>query len=435
MAIVLSTCLASGLVAAAAPTPAADEGTLRVVGVFMSALEGGRYAETDIMLTQPMKDGIRQMGVAGIGEFWKLLQSQVGKLARVNDPYVRETTSAYTSTVVPCEFEAGLFDLQVSVSAAGLVAGLQVLPHADRALIGPRYIDVASYTEVPVGIGDPKAPLNGVLSLPIYTSAFPLVVMLSGSGPNDMDETIGPNKPFRDISGGLATAGIASIRFDKRTRSYPEAAPTHSMLNYEYFDDALAAIRLAATVPGVTKVVLLGHSEGAALAPSIAANGGSGVAGIVCLAGPVTSMGDLIAYQYGYLSSLGRIDKPTVEAVRKAIGDMNRGALPADALVVGAPVEYYRDLAALGNPAEVASSLALPLFLAFGARDYQVPPAEEALWMKQLAGKSWVSSKVYSGLNHLMMAGEGTPTPDEYATPGHVNADLIKDLSEWLARL
>src|SRR5665254_10563 len=52
------------------------------------------------------------------------------------------------------------------------------------------------------------------------TGPFAAVVLVQGSGPSDRDETIGPNKPFRDIAWGLASAGIAVLRYDKRTFVY-----------------------------------------------------------------------------------------------------------------------------------------------------------------------------------------------------------------------
>ncbi|MDZ7606573.1 MAG: hypothetical protein U5K79_13515 [Cyclobacteriaceae bacterium] len=58
------------------------------------------------------------------------------------------------------------------------------------------------------------------MTLPKGKNSFPIVLFVHGSGPNDRDETIGPNKPFRDIAYGLAEKGIASLRYDKRTFVY-----------------------------------------------------------------------------------------------------------------------------------------------------------------------------------------------------------------------
>ena len=82
----------------------------------------------------------------------------------------------------------------------------------------------------------------------------PCVVLIHGSGPNDRDETVGPNKLFRDLADSLAAHGVASLRYDKRTRCYGAASvPAGRSLDYdvEVVDDALSALRLAAAQPVV----------------------------------------------------------------------------------------------------------------------------------------------------------------------------------------
>ncbi len=68
-------------------------------------------------------------------------------------------------------------------------------------------------------ITSPLGPLPATLTLPSGEGHFPAVLLVAGSGPNDRDETIGPNKPFRDLAQGLAAADIASLRYDKRTHT------------------------------------------------------------------------------------------------------------------------------------------------------------------------------------------------------------------------
>ena len=73
-------------------------------------------------------------------------------------------------------------------------------------------------TEEKIIVGkDGKYPLNGILSLPnTCNSPIPALVLVHGSGPNDMDESIGKNKTFRDIAGYLPSKGIAVLRYHKR---------------------------------------------------------------------------------------------------------------------------------------------------------------------------------------------------------------------------
>ena len=64
---------------------------------------------------------------------------------------------------------------------------------------------------------DADYPLPGLLTLPDGAGPFPAVLLVHGSGPQDRDEAVGPNRPFRDLAVGLADLGVASLRYDKRT--------------------------------------------------------------------------------------------------------------------------------------------------------------------------------------------------------------------------
>ena len=99
-------------------------------------------------------------------------------------------------------------------------------------------------------------------------------MLISGSGPEDQDETIGPNKPFRDLAWGLAAQGVATLRFDKRTYQPKTSLDiAHFTVKEEYVDDPLAAIDLISQTDGIdpAKVFILGHSLGGYVLPRIAA--------------------------------------------------------------------------------------------------------------------------------------------------------------------
>lgn len=136
----------------------------------------------------------------------------------------------------------------------------------------------------------------------------PCVILVHGSGPNDRDETVGPNKPFRDLAWGLAERGVAVIRYDKRTKIYGmNCVPAGRVLDYdtEAVDDALAAILQARTLPEIAadSIYVLGHSLGGTLAPRIAERS-EGLAGIIVLAGLARPLEDALEEQFTYISSL-----------------------------------------------------------------------------------------------------------------------------------
>ena len=133
--------------------------------------------------------------------------------------------------------------------------------------------DKIKETDIQVCTGNFKLP--GTLTLPKNGKDLPVVILVHGSGASDRDETVGANKPFRDLAYGLAERGIAVIRYDKRTKVYgADSAPAGKEITFdeESVDDALSAIKLARSIPTINpeRIYILGHSLGGTLAPRIA---------------------------------------------------------------------------------------------------------------------------------------------------------------------
>ena len=128
---------------------------------------------------------------------------------------------------------------------------------------------------------DADYPLPGLLTLPDGAGPFPAVLLVHGSGPQDRDEAVGPNRPFRDLAVGLADLGVASLRYDKRTFAHgkrlADALQGRLSVEEEVIRDALCAAALLRAEPLIRpdRVYLLGHSMGGMLAPRIDAEGGA----------------------------------------------------------------------------------------------------------------------------------------------------------------
>src|SRR5205823_4382224 len=113
--------------------------------------------------------------------------------------------------------------------------------------------------------------LPGTLTAPKQGGTFAAVVLVHGSGPNDKDETFGPNKPFRDLAWGLAARGIAVLRYDKRSKIHPEQFRGNFTVKEETVDDALAAVNLLHKASRINpkRIYVLGHSLGGMLIPRL----------------------------------------------------------------------------------------------------------------------------------------------------------------------
>jgi len=298
----------------------------------------------------------------------------------------------------------------------------------------------AAFEERDAEVPTPAGVLPGTLTLPRGAGPFPAVVLVHGSGPQDRDETIGGTRPFRDLAHGLARQGIAVLRYDKRTRVHPQAfADGRFDVDDETTDDAVAALDVLARTPGIDarRVFVLGHSQGALLAPRIAARSGL-VAGAVLWAAPARPLLDLLREQVEHQlrardGTLTPQDLAQLAALDAQIAAVRRpGAeVPASESPLGVPAPYLRSIEAVDARAD-ARALALPLLLLQGGRDIQVTTTDWELWQQAMSGQPRATLRHYPALNHLGVAGSGAGSAAEYLQPGHVDAGMIDDIAHWL---
>ncbi len=151
-------------------------------------------------------------------ESWQGLVADAGKLLHLTLVRTAKMES-YKIVVIKVEFQRVIIDIQFVFNDLGEISGLNVMPQ----LIDynpPKYVNKSSFHEVDVTVGEGEWMLPGTLTIPNDGESFPGVVLVHGSGPNDRDETIGPNKIFQDLAWGLASQGVAVLRYDKRTLEY-----------------------------------------------------------------------------------------------------------------------------------------------------------------------------------------------------------------------
>jgi len=303
--------------------------------------------------------------------------------------------------------------------------------------------EIDNANEFEVTFGEAPFIIEGTLSIPKEGNGpFPVVVLVHGSGPNDRNESIYVNKPFKDIATGLIDKGVAVLRYDKRTYTHlekfndPTLAADFTIYD-EVVDDAVYAVEFLKNYEGIDPkhIFVVGHSLGGNQAPRIA-DATEDVAGIAVLAGNVTPLQKLIVTQYKYLlgidGTLDDNDQKQIESIENASNLISSDEMTLDTdmnLTMGLSPKYWMDIKDY-NPVELAATLNIPILVLQGSRDYQVTVDEFKLWQEGLGDKA--DYKEYSDLNHLFMTGEGMSKPEEYTVAAHVSSEMINDLADWV---
>jgi dienelactone hydrolase len=449
--IILSACL---LTAAAPFLPSqgpaqADDTLTGKARAFLAAMEKGDFQLAVRDFDETM---LKVSGPDKLEPMWKTqIPAQLGAFKK-QAAARRDRLQGYEIVLVTCEFEKATLDARVVFDKTEKIAGFGFLPTAPPAKYDPpAYADPAKFEETEVTVGSGEWALPGTLTVPKGPGPFPAVVLVHGSGPNNRDEELGPNKPFKDLAWGLATHGIAVLRYDKRSKVHgakiladPKLEATMTVKD-ETIDDALAAAALLEKTWRINgkKVFILGHSLGGFLMPRIAlAAEPLGVAGFISMAGLTRPLDDTILRQMSYLYALAggagsEEDKKKLQDIKdavakvKALTDADKGST---AKLLGAMPDYWLDLRGY-VPAEVAKSVKKPMLFLQGDRDYQVQTVDLDNWKAALGSRADVEFHLYPKLNHLFYAGEGILTPLEYVQKhGSVAAEVVTDIANWIGK-
>jgi uncharacterized protein len=400
---------------------------------------------------QRLSDRIKPFIPAGrIQATWQGLEQQLGAFQEMGPTSAVQTQQGLVQ-VVTCVFERGRIDVNIILNDVGEIAGLNVTPvgtveqQANATYEPPSYAHPERFREQEVQVGHGRWVLPGTVSLPQGEGPHASVVLVHGSGPQDRDETLPPNKPFRDLAWGLASQGIAVLRYDKRTKVYG----THMRsevetltVKEEVLDDALSAVAFLRERPEIDaqQIFVLGHSLGGYLAPRIG-EADPQIRGLIILAGSARPLEDVFLNQMTYVLSLS-VPDPVVRQQQLAalkqqvelVKDPNR--LPtakASDLPLGVPAAYWLDLNAY-HPEHVARTLTQPMLFLLGGSDYQVTRADFQIWQDALARREDVQFLLYPGLSHLFMPVEGgqKATPATYTVAGHVAEEVVNEIGNWI---
>ena len=378
---------------------------------------------------------------------WAAEIARLGPVSAVGAPVSEPAQAGVVVVKIPVTCARGELTVLVSVHESGWLTGIQLAPPSAAQPAAPwqppAYADPEKFEEQDVTVGSGPLAVGGRLSLPRAARPRPAVVLLAGSGPFDRDAAIGRNKPLKDLAWGLASRGVAVLRFDKVTYAHPsEVGKVRDFtVADEYVPHAVAAVHLLGKSPavGAGRIFVLGHSLGATVAPRVAAAEPS-VAGLVMLAGGTQPLHWAAVRQVRYLASLdpgtAAAAEPAIEAMCEQARTVDRPdlspATPASQLPFGVPAPYWLDLRGY-DPVAAAAALSQPMLILQGGRDYQVTVADDlAGWKAGLAGRPDVTIRVYDPDNHFFFPGAGPSSPAESEPAQHMDPAVVADIASWV---
>jgi hypothetical protein len=309
--------------------------------------------------------------------------------------------------------------------------------------------------------------LAGTVLIPNGAGPFPAVVFVTGSGPQDRDETLLGHHPFLVIADYLARHGIASLRYDDRGVAHSTGSFATST-SADFADDAEAAVRFLRGVPGIARdrVGIIGHSEGGLIGPLVAARSRD-VAFVVMMAGPGIPGDSVILLQERLIglaggTPAGRVDA-MVAANRRLIRALNTAPDSAAAVanLQAARSELLVDVpdaqrSAVGaqidqgikeleqpwmryflryDPRPTLRNVHVPVLALGGTLDLQVPPEEDLTAidaaLKEGGNRDYRVVRM-PGLNHLFQTAT-TGAPSEYEKIDEtVSPSALELMATWI---
>lgn len=317
-----------------------------------------------------------------------------------------------------------------------------------------------------------KIKLAGTITIPDSISKHPAVVLISGSGPQDRDESLAFHKPFALIADRLTKAGIVVLRYDDRGVAKSEGNFSIAT-TFDFADDAKAAINWLKNQPFVDKnnIGVIGHSEGGIIAFYLASKE-KNLKFAIALAGVTIPCDQLIALQTKKMMQL--YDMPTqiteayynfylqaLQIIKTETNDKWKNILDSlfnanfNNLDSSLLSKYNIDKSLINqltfsynniwlktfiniDPSDYLKNLNCNTLALFGSKDVQVPAAENEEMFKQIAmckKKSCVvESMTFEGLNHLFQHAN-TGSTEEYALIEEtMSDDVLEKIINWIQK-
>lgn len=322
------------------------------------------------------------------------------------------------------------------------------------------------YISEEMKVNGPGGVLSGTLTKPEGKGKFPAIVLITGSGSQDRDETIFNHKPFFVIADALTKAGFAVLRMDDRGVGASEGDPSRATTE-DLAEDIYAGVRALHGQAEIdtNRIGLIGHSEGGMIAQILAAKYPQDIAFICSMAGLGISGLDLLVWQTRKVTSktmpMHEVEKSVfrqktlLTMIKESEDSVTLRAKLTDSLgtwaveqqkmfVVNSP-EFRAQLNQLQSPwlkyfvtfdpEKYLSKVQCPVFAINGSEDMQVESGRNLKSIESLLskhGNTQLRIKEYSGMNHLFQRCKACDVEEYAKIETTIEQEVIDDIIAWL---
>ena len=434
-------------------------GTLKIQGTQMRLVFNISQTENSLSSTMDSPD----QGAKGIPTTTTSFENSILKITIASAKIEYEGTLGQDNIIVGT-FKQGGQSFPMNLSKEKIEKEKLVRPQEPIKPF-PYYSEDITFENKKAGIN-----LAGTLTLPTKDGVFPVVILISGSGPQNRDEELLGHKPFLVLSDFLTKNGIAVLRYDDRGTALSKG-DFKTATSADFATDAESAIAYLKTRKEINKnkIGLIGHSEGGLIAPMVASKS-KDVAFILLLAGTGIQGDSLLLLQKKLIEEASGINKEDIQKGqslnRKVFDIVNKSTsleqLNSDLTIyfkqilkdnpntqkpaemsdddfvklqvkqIASPwMQYFIKY----NPAPALEKVKCPVLAINGEKDLQVPPKENLEAIKKAltkGGNKRVTTKELPNLNHLFQECK-TGSPDEYATIEQTFSPIaLTEILKWL---
>lgn len=403
------------------PTARADRFTDMAQNIF-NWLKTGQ-ADSILSNSSPqIKAALAPQMIKGL---WPQLLMQGGELQEERE-WTQTMTLGYNVRQKVLVFERIALLLNVVFNKDVIMEGINFSPVTRPVVTNGESVseaDTTTFKERPFVVNNGEKPLPGTLTLPVgRAEKLPAVVLVHGSGPLDRDETVGSNKPFRELAHALARRGIIVARYDKRTYVYKDdkagMEDGNMTLRTETADDAAEAIKIVCNMSEVDSrhVFVLGHSLGGTCLPLIAESAQVKPAGLIGMAALARPFWQAVHEQLAYIFAGN--DSVIAQKERQM-----RDSIPKEYLDF---IETYKPLD------EMAKTRGIPCLFLQGGNDYQVTETDLSLWRDALKENKEAEFKFFPNLDHLFRPLTKMATPNDYSVNIPMSEEAIEAIASFI---